>query len=98
MMHTAGIAMPGISVYRLAADAATGAAAGDGLLPSGKRGPCGTGVPERTACPLCGLRPLFKRRYLFALFLRFRIEQAAQCRRVQRVEVEAHPGFVQKGG
>ena len=51
MMHTAGIAMPGISVYRLAAGAATGAAAGDGLLPSGKRGPCGTGVPGRAAMP-----------------------------------------------
>ena len=38
MMRTTGIAMPGISVYRLAAGAATGAAAGDGLLPSGKRG------------------------------------------------------------
>lgn len=38
MMRTPGIAMPGISVYRLAAGAATGAAAGDGLLPPGKRG------------------------------------------------------------
>lgn len=51
MMRTTGIAMLGISVYRLAAGAATGAAAGDGLLPSGKRTPCGTGVPERAAMP-----------------------------------------------
>lgn len=50
MMRTTGIAMPGISVYRLAAGAATGAA-GDGLLPSGKRGPCGTGFPGRAAMP-----------------------------------------------
>ena len=97
MMRTTGIAIAGISVYRLAAGAETGAAAGDGLLSSGKCGILRDRVPgEDGDAPCAGSGRCPGRLVVF--FLRRGIEQAAQCRRVQRVEVEAHPGFVQKGG
>lgn len=99
MMRAAGIAMPGVSVYRLAAGAgAAGPPGGMGYCHAGRAASC-SGLPERTASrPVRASGAVQERRCLFALFLRIGIEQAAQCRRVQRVEVEAHPGFIQKGG